>query len=131
MLLHLSGRLRTSRKAAGLTQAELARRARVSRASVQRWERFGDLPSARAARVLGDALNVSAQFLLGLEEVRRPGVVEVRLLELYQQLRAANQASLVAIAEDLVRVEQIATAAVAARPKESSRRGLPGGDATA
>ncbi|MGA9112918.1 MAG: helix-turn-helix transcriptional regulator [Candidatus Dormiibacterota bacterium] len=55
--------IRQLREAAGLTQAELARRVGVQTSQVSRWERGVAVPTARNARRLGRRLGVSPDDL--------------------------------------------------------------------
>src|SRR3954453_5248266 len=58
--------LAKARRAAGLTQEELAHRLRVDRSTVGRWEAGTVDPTLRARRELADALRVDAAALGGL-----------------------------------------------------------------
>src|SRR3954453_10911823 len=58
--------LAKARRAAGLTQEELAHRLGVDRSTVGRWEAGTVDPTLRARRELADALGVDAVALAGL-----------------------------------------------------------------
>lgn len=75
----LGARLAELRKAAGLTQVELAEAIGTSQRMVAYYERTEDYPLARLLRQLSHALGVSTDELLGLTPVRsRPVVKRVR-----------------------------------------------------
>lgn len=72
-------RLAELRKAAGLTQVELAEAIGTSQRMVAYYERTEDYPLARLLRHLSRALGVSADELLGLAAVKsRPNLKRVR-----------------------------------------------------
>lgn len=56
-------RILGARKAAGLTQEEVARRTKCALMSVSRWERRENPPSAEHLRRLADALGVDRAWL--------------------------------------------------------------------
>ena len=66
----LGARLAELRKAAGLTQVELAEAIGTSQRMVAYYERTEDYPIARLLRHLSHALGVSADELLGLAPLR-------------------------------------------------------------
>lgn len=74
----LGERLRQARRAAGLTQAELARLVGVQRAVISKYETGGVAPSVTQLRRMAEALGVSAGTLLPEPEGRD----RARLLEL-------------------------------------------------
>lgn len=69
--LHMGARIRAARLERGWTQAVLARRLGRSERSVGDWERER-LPDTLSLRALAVALEVSADWLLGLSEIPRP-----------------------------------------------------------
>jgi transcriptional regulator with XRE-family HTH domain len=80
----LGARLRTARVGAGLTQSGLAKAAGISSGMVgalEREERELTLPTARR---LAEALEVSEQWLLGLDPAREPPLPDPGLLAEYQ-----------------------------------------------
>jgi transcriptional regulator with XRE-family HTH domain len=65
----LGDRIRKARIRYGMSQAELARRIRVSLTTMNKIE-AGDTPDPRASRIkaIADVLGVSADYLLGRED---------------------------------------------------------------
>jgi transcriptional regulator with XRE-family HTH domain len=61
-------RIRTARRQRGLSQEGLARLVDASKNSVQNWERNGTLPRSETVAALARALDVSADYLLGLSD---------------------------------------------------------------
>jgi len=68
----ISKRIRAERKAAGLTQAELANKAELDQSYVSRLERGEKSPGAEVLGQLARALDIPVSRLLG-EEARPPG----------------------------------------------------------
>ena len=68
----LSERLRWVRKHAGLTQRELATRAKMARATITLYESGRREPIASSLLLLADALDVSTDYLLGRTVVPLP-----------------------------------------------------------
>jgi transcriptional regulator with XRE-family HTH domain len=64
----MAARLQKLRKAAGLSQSQLARAAGVPVATLQGWERARRMPRLEAAIKLADALGITLDELAG----RRP-----------------------------------------------------------
>ncbi len=61
-------RLREARKACGLTQKQLALAVNTTDDSIYSWEKGRRQPSVEQIRQLCKTLNVSADYLLGLED---------------------------------------------------------------
>jgi transcriptional regulator with XRE-family HTH domain len=61
----MAARLQKLRKAAGLSQSQLAKAARVPVTTLQGWERARRMPRLEAAMKLADALNVTLDELVG------------------------------------------------------------------
>lgn len=105
-----AARLKRSRKAAGLTQSELANLTQVHRASVQRWEAGGDMPSALTMTRLAATLGVSVMYLLCMRNTQeRPAYLaqdERKLLELYRGLPPQARSVLLASARDLLQAHK-------------------------
>jgi len=74
----LGARLAEVRKAAGLTQMELAEAIGTSQRMVAYYERTEDYPLARLLRHLAQALGVSADELLGLAPMRSRPALKAR-----------------------------------------------------
>lgn len=103
-------RLQRTRKAAGITQAELAEQAQVHRASVQRWERGDDIPTAMAVFRIADTLNVNARYLLCLVDTPgkwvNPAQDERKLIETYRALSERSRRVLLDSAKDLLQAQR-------------------------
>lgn len=88
-----SERLRQARKAAALTQRELASRLAVHPLSVGRWERGQQTPDGATISRLAQLLGVTADYLLGLDVDQRPAEdinvlssEEISLIQAYRRL---------------------------------------------
>jgi transcriptional regulator with XRE-family HTH domain len=103
-------RLHAAREARGLSQGELATRAGVPPSSISHFETGSRMPSVGNLRRLANALDVSADFLLGrVEELQSISSGDA----LDQQLIELTPAGLTAARKALNILEQIA----ATRPK--------------
>lgn len=102
-------RLRRTRQALQLTQAELAERALAHQKSVQRWERGGDIPTALTVIRLADALGVSARYLLCMVDMPgkwvNPAQDERKLIEIYRGLPEGARRVLLDSARDLLQAQ--------------------------
>ncbi len=63
----LGSRIEEARKRSSLSQAELARKMGVTRASVVMWESGDKEPSTKHLRELAVTLGVSSDYLLGID----------------------------------------------------------------
>lgn len=72
--IHLGKRLAEQRKAAGITQVQLAEATGMSQRMISYYEKTEDHPLAKLLRHFSTALNVSADELLGLDasDERKP-----------------------------------------------------------
>lgn len=70
----LCEKLTQARKAAGLTQADIAARLSVSRQTVSRWESGQSKPSTEKLLALGALYGVSIDRLLNTENAEKPAV---------------------------------------------------------
>jgi len=77
-MVTLGERLKRTRGERGLTQEELAAMVHVSDATINRYEKNLRRPGPEMLRLLGDALQVSADYLLGRTDDPQPGVVRER-----------------------------------------------------
>ncbi len=73
----LGEKLTQARKAAGLTQADVAAKLNVSRQAVSRWESGQSKPSTERLLALGELYGVSIDQLLNTENVEVPAVETV------------------------------------------------------
>jgi transcriptional regulator with XRE-family HTH domain len=107
----LAEAVRTHRKAAGLTQAELAEKAGLAFETISRVESGREPPSLRTATGLADALRVSLDAVVGRDlraapQPARTSPAERRLLEAVRNLDPATVRHLVAIAASLAKVDR-------------------------
>lgn len=70
----LGEKLMQARKAAGLTQADIAAKLHVSRQAVSRWESGQSKPSTEKLLALGELYGVSIDRLLNTENAEKPTV---------------------------------------------------------
>ena len=70
----LCEKLTQARKAAGLTQADVAAKLNVSRQAVSRWESGQSKPSTEKLLALGELYGVSINRLLNTENTEKPAV---------------------------------------------------------
>jgi len=64
----LGAKIKTLRIAAGYTQPQLAEKVGVSKAVISFWENSVNEPKASYIKMLAKIFNVSADYLLGLED---------------------------------------------------------------
>ena len=72
--MELDEKLTQARKAAGLTQADVAAKLNVSRQAVSRWESGQSKPSTEKLLALGELYGVSIDRLLNTENAEKPAV---------------------------------------------------------
>lgn len=72
--MELDEKLTQTRKAAGLTQADVAAKLNVSRQAVSRWESGQSKPSTEKLLALGELYGVSIDRLLNTENAEKPAV---------------------------------------------------------
>ena len=72
--MKLDEKLTEARKAAGLTQADVAAKLNVSRQAVSRWESGQSKPSTEKLLALGELYGVSIDRLLNTENAEKPAV---------------------------------------------------------
>ena len=68
MDMQIGEKIRTLRKAAGLSQQQLANELGISEKSIQRYETGENEPNSQTMRMLATYFSVSADYLLGLGE---------------------------------------------------------------
>lgn len=86
--MELDEKLTQARKAAGLTQADIAARLSVSRQAVSRWESGQSKPSTEKLLALGALYGVSIDQLLNTGNVEAPAVETVSALPEVESLEA-------------------------------------------
>ena len=84
----LGKKLTQARKAAGLTQADVAAKLNVSRQAVSRWESGQSKPSTERLLALGELYGVSIDRLLNTGNVEAPAVETVSALPEVESLEA-------------------------------------------
>lgn len=117
----LAEAVKTHRKAAGFTQAELAERAGLAFETISRVESGREPPSLRTASGLSEALGISLDAVVGRDGSpanvpTRHSPDERRLLEALRRLSPATARHLVAIATELARASKRSAASGPARP---------------
>lgn len=103
-------RLSGAREAAGLTQAQLAKRLGVRLTTVQAWEADGAEPRANRVQMLAGMLNVSIRWLLtgegdGLDAPATPGALSPEMRELLEEM-AGMRARMLALAGEMGQMEK-------------------------
>ena len=68
--MSMGGNIRAARRAAGVTQVELAAKLGVNQKDVSRWEQGKQIPSTETLTKLCKFLDVSADNILGLKKGR-------------------------------------------------------------
>ena len=63
----VADRIKVLREQSDMTQAELARRLRITRASVNAWEQGISVPSTQCIVELAEMFKVSTDYLLGVD----------------------------------------------------------------
>lgn len=92
IIIMLSQRLKSSRKAKGLTQSELAKKVNTTKGTVSNYENGYSTPSNEMLVSLANALDVSADYLLGrtnnliLKEVKNEYVNETKEMENFKKI---------------------------------------------
>jgi len=82
----LSNRLKQAITSKGITQRQLAVLCDTTEVSVSRWVRGKRIPDAEMLYKLCKALNVSADYLLGLSDEQRNNIGELKA-ELLEKIR--------------------------------------------
>lgn len=95
--------LRRLRKAAGQTQADVARIVGVSRANLTQWETGRYLPSAENARLLDDHFRVANALVEMAEAARSPGPATAGVLTTRGSLLEVFRRAGTTLAEELIR----------------------------
>ncbi|VVJ20534.1 Uncharacterised protein [Amycolatopsis camponoti] len=95
--------LRRLRKAAGQTQADVARIVGVSRANLTQWETGRYLPSAENARLLDDHFRAANALVEMAEAARSPGPVTAGVLTTGGSLLEVFRRAGASLAEELIR----------------------------
>lgn len=70
MDMQIGEKIRTLRKAAGLSQQQLADELGISEKSIQRYERGKNPPGSHATKILATYFGVSTDYLMGLTNVK-------------------------------------------------------------
>ncbi len=71
MVLQIADRIKNAREKNNLTQTDLAKKMFVTRSSVNAWEMGITIPSTERLAELTTVLNVSADYLLGLDDIEK------------------------------------------------------------
>ncbi len=109
-LANFGKRLAQLRKEAGFTQQELADEIGVSRRVIGYYESESQHPPANLLVDLTNALNVSADELLGLKPAKKVKIPDSRLLRRMQQIEkmsAASKRQIMQVLDTYIEVEQL------------------------
>lgn len=99
-----SERVRITREARGLSQADLADKTGLQPAAIAHFEAGRRSPSMKNLRVLSLALGVSADYLIGIDKrLDTSGVVPARLAKYVSQLSDANLDLLEGICKEMLK----------------------------
>lgn len=97
-------RLKATREARGLSQADLAERSGLQSSAVSHFENGRRAPSFDNLKKLADALSVSIDYLLGrVEETASSGPTVQKIFRDLSKMTAADQESLAALADVLAK----------------------------
>ncbi|MEI8592578.1 helix-turn-helix domain-containing protein [Xenorhabdus bovienii] len=98
-------RLREAREARKMTQARLADLLTVNRRVYNRWERGSSVPQLDTVVKIAQALQMSIDALVGLEEPKAPKIHNPKLQALYEQIDSLSdedQQALIVLMDSLV-----------------------------
>ncbi|CDL83357.1 MULTISPECIES: helix-turn-helix domain-containing protein [Xenorhabdus] len=98
-------RLREAREARKMTQARLADLLAVNRRVYNRWERGSSVPQLDTVVKIAQALQMSIDALVGLEEPKAPKIHNPKLQALYEQIDSLSdedQQALIVLMDSLV-----------------------------
>lgn len=122
MRIEIGARMRDARNALGMTISELARVMGTNRQTIQFYERGANLPVAAALPAWCKALNIDANYLLGVGPVPTAPAATLepslaKLAQLWSELSATERKMLTKKAADLVAARESPSPA-----KKSGRR---------
>lgn len=77
MVLKIAERIKSAREKNNLTQADLGKKLGVSRAGVNAWEMGISIPSTKNLVELTKILNVTSDYILGIDDCERVCIDEL------------------------------------------------------
>jgi len=105
--MNISTRITSLRKQKRWSQAELSKKAEVSREIIGRYERNDAIPSIEIAKRLADVFEVSLDYLVGSSEQEIDKMTLDRLLEI-QKLSPENKNHVYALLDAFIKQTKIA-----------------------
>lgn len=90
MVIKIADRIKYAREKNNLTQTELAKKMSVTRSSVNAWEMGITIPSTERLAELAAVLNVSSDFLLGIDDndsISLSGLAENQKRLVYEMIK--------------------------------------------
>lgn len=100
------------RELAGLSQKELADKIGVSNQRLNNWEKNVNKPNADYIASLCNILNVKADELLDMNQVKEITINEAKLLRTYNELTKPSQDLVMHTAEELLKIEKEQTTTI-------------------
>ena len=101
----IGNRIKRCRLALGMSKAKLASKAGLSRPTITYYENRNVNPTLQSLRKLADALGVSVDYLVGLEnDPKRPGDFKIRLL--FKNINELNEREILLIEEMCDRIRK-------------------------
>lgn len=89
-------RIKELREKAGITQAELARKFKLSRSSVNYWELGVTVPSTEKVIELAKFFNVSADYILGIDTsstISISGLTQSQVSAVYEVIKCFRESN--------------------------------------
>ena len=93
-------RIKEARKAAGLSQSELARHMNLSRSTVAMWETEASRPDPDQIKEMSKLLCVSSDYLLGITDNNRPPIPQELVDKLIQNQKKLDLAKWICEQDD-------------------------------
>ncbi len=101
----IGNRIKRCRLALGMSKAKLASKAGLSRPAITYYENRNVTPTLQSLRKLADALGVSVDYLVGLEnDPKRPGGLKIRLL--FKNINGLNEREILLMEEMCERIRK-------------------------
>ena len=95
-------RLKSTREMRGMSQGDVANRSGLVQAAISQFESGKRTPSLVNLRRLADALDVSADFLIGrIDQIERGGSEDLELIQIAQKLTKRDLEALTVLARHM------------------------------
>lgn len=109
-------RIKRCRLALGISKAQLASKAGLTRPAITYYENRNTIPTLQSLRKLADALGVSVDYLVGLEkDPKHPGDLKVRLL--FKDIDELNEREILLMEEMCDRIQKRNRKKINRRPR--------------